>query len=658
MLQFSIGLSALQSAQQALQVVGNNVANASTPGYHRQTVQMQALSPMVVNGQAFGRGVELSGVQRVVDQQIETALTAQGTTNSYTDTLQTTLSQLQSLIPTDSSSISSQLGTLFNDLQTASSQLNTGASRQVVIADATSIAQQFNSLSNSMSTMRNGLDQSIQGSVDKLNPLLQQIANLNTQIAAQENAGVVPNDLLDERDQLVNNVAQQIPIQTQDSGQGEITVLQSGVPLVIGGEYRQLVVNQDKSGNISVSVDKSTQPLTLDGGELGAYLDARSTELPKYQDMLDTLARQVSAAFDGIQSTGFSVGGGYTQVLGQRAANSVDVPLNSAGLSFPVQAGTLVIGVTNTTTGQRTLTQVSIDPATQSLTDVANAIGGAIPNLQAFVSKQAGTLSLMADPGYAIDFAGGVSSAPTTSFSAGTTVTATTGGSFTGATNDVYKFTFLSSGTVGVTPGLQAQVTDQAGDILGTIDVGQGYSAGQPITGPNGVTLSLSAGNVTAGDSLSTLVSGQPDSSGILTALGLNTFFSGTDASSLRVNSQLARNPDLLATSQTGQPGDTSNLQRFVGLQNAKLMNNGSQTLIQNFTQFVSTLGSQVSALNEQASTNQVLTRQLQNQQQTASGVNVNDEMMSLIQYQQMFQSASQYISAINSMYEQLFQSL
>ena len=658
MLEFSIGVSALQAAQRAMGITGNNVANANTAGYHRQVVKLAAQSPMQLGGQSYGRGVEVIDVQRAYSQQLEAAITSQGTQNGFVDSLSASMSQLQSFIPTDTSSIANQLGSIINSLQQATSQLGNSASRVNIVTTAQSLTRQFNTLAGNMDQMRTSLDASINASVNSINPMLKQVADLNAQIATFVDQGVSPNDLLDKRDQLVNTIAQQIPIDAQPGAQQQVTILQSGAPLVIAGDANQIQCALDKSGAMKISVRKGTTPLEIDSGSLGGMLQARNNELPDFRQRLDVLARAIAKQFDAIQSTGVGVDGAFTQLSGQRNVLNTSAMLDSAGLAYPPQAGNITIGLTNIATGQRTMVTVAIDPSTQSLKDAANAIGAAVPNVQAFVNDQAGTLSMFAAPGYKFDFTGGIDAKPSTAFSAGTTVTATTGGLPTAGVNDTYKFTFQSSGTVGVTPGLQAQVTDNLGNVIGVVNVGQGYEAGQPIDGPNGMTLTLSTGTVTAGDSLSANTIGNPDSAGLLGALGLNTFFAGNDAASIRVSDQLLADPDRLATSQTGLPGDTSNLQRFVGLQDLKLLGGGTQRLSDYFNKMVSDIGSQVSGLNQQADTNQVLTTRLQDQQQSQSGVDINEEMVQVIKYQQMFQSAAKFISAVNDMLQQLFQSL
>ena len=658
MLEISIANSMLLASQRGMQVTGNNVANASTPGYHRQIIQFAAQQPMELDGQSYGRGVEITDVQRAYSDQLESTITAQTTRNGYVDSLKTSLAQLQSSLPTDASSISSLLGNVFNGMQQASSQLGNIASRKMVIANASVLAQQFNTLAANMDQMRTSVDAQITATVNATNPLLSQIADLNAQIASITDQGISPNDLIDTRDQLINTVAEKIAVEVQPGVSGQVTLLQSGTPLVIGGAAQKLHLALNSSGKMVVSTQGGKVPLTITEGSLGGLLDVRDHRLPDVRQNLDTLARSVAQAFDEVQATGLGVDGGFTQLTGQRSVLDVTVPLNAAEASFPPRAGSLFVTMTNSSTGQKTMTEVKIDPATQSLNDLAASIGTTVPNLQVFVSKESGTMTLLAAPGYKVDFAGGIDPNPTTSFSAGTTATATMGGEFTGGTNDAYTYTFLSSGTVGVTPGLQARVTDQAGNVLGTFNIGQGYEAGQPMEGPNGVTLTLSTGDVTAGDSLSAKVVGQPDSSGILTTLGINSFFSGIDAGTMKVNSLLTSNPNALATSRSGQPGDTSNLQRFVDLQDQQRMASGTETMSSFFNQMVADVGTQVSSLDQQSSTNQILTTRLKEQQQSVSGVNVNEEMLNIIKYQQMFQSAAKYVSAVNDMYQQLFHSI
>ncbi len=136
MIQFSIGVSALQAAQQGLALAGNNLANASTPGYHRQIAQFSALSPTQYYGQSIGTGVEMSDINRIVSEQLETALTQQYGVNAFTDTSIQIGSQLEQTIGSGSTSPSSQLEQLLNQIQALSGNPTNPAGLQSTITSA------------------------------------------------------------------------------------------------------------------------------------------------------------------------------------------------------------------------------------------------------------------------------------------------------------------------------------------------------------------------------------------------------------------------------------------------------------------------------------------------------------------------------------------
>ena len=180
--------------------------------------------------------------------------------------------------------------------------------------------------------------------------------------------------------------------------------------------------------------------------------------------------------------------------------------------------------------------------------------------------------------------------------------------------------------------------------------------AGIPIehwTLANGAKVTLTPGAVATGDSFTTKVVGQPDSAGILTALGLNTFFSGDDAATMRVNDELLADPDRLATSRSGLVGDSSNLQRLISLRDGPSMN-GQSTFTEYFNQTLGEIGSEVSFLNQLDETNQLLTDRISDEIQSVSGVDPNEEMVQVLKYQRMFQMAAKYINTVNQTLDEL----
>lgn len=651
---YSIGASALDAAQTALNLIGNNLANANTPGYHRQIADLTEANPTQIANISVGGGVQVSDTRRQISNLLETAITNQTFTLANTTAQLNSLQQLQSDLTPSSGSIHDQIEQFFNDVNKLATNPSDTTQRTVVIGDANNLANTFNSLSNSLSQVQSGLDSQLSNGISDINSLAQRIAQLNDKI---ENASInsgPPNDLLDQRDQLVNQLAGDINVQVIPQKLNQVNILAGGAPLVVGNQSQTLQYSITNANQGQVTESGSSTPLAVSGGQVGGLLAVRNSSLQQVQTQLDTLAGSLVQQVDSIQATGLSLSGPATFLSGSRGVNNPNAPLDKAGLAFPPQAGTLYVSVTDQSTGTRTLTPVDINPATQSLNDVAAALSS-VPNIQAITDPQTGTLQVLAKPGYAFDFAGRLPSAPDTSGYTGT-ATPQVAGPYTGTNNDTYSFQVVGSGTVGVTPSLALQVKNASGNVINTLNIGQGYSPGTPLSVANGITVNLASGTANNGDTFSTPVVAQPDSSGILTALGLGTFFTGSKASDITVQPALLSNPGLLAASRNGDSGDNSNLTRLAALQNQPLLANGTQTLSQGYEAIIGNVATQVQSLSNQQTSQQALAQQLQTQQQGISGVDPNEELVNLLNYQQAFQIASEYIGTINTTLQALNQ--
>ncbi len=273
------------------------------------------------------------------------------------------------------------------------------------------------------------------------------------------------------------------------------------------------------------------------------------------------------------------------------------------------------------------------------------------------MNSQTGTLTILAQPGYGFDFAGQLPTSPDSTTISGTTVP-TLGGTYTGSNNDDLTFQVQGSGTVGVTPNLTLNVTNSAGNQVASLNIGQGYVPGSDLQVGDGVTVQLASGTANDDDQFKTQVVAQPDTAGILSALGLNSFFSGSTASDIGVQPALLNDPSQLAASTSGQPGDSTNLQKLANLVNQPTLANGSQTLDQFGEGVIGKIGLQVQNLTQQQSDQQALAQSLQTQQQSISGVDPNQELVQLVQYQQSYQLAAHYIDIVNQNTATLVQTL
>ncbi len=649
---YSIGVSALDAAQAALNMIGNNLANASTPGYHDQVMDLTEAYPSQIANISVGGGVQVADVRRLISNPLETAITNQTFSLGDTAAQLNTLQQVQTYLSPSSGSVHDAIEQFFNDVNKLATNPSDTTQRTVVLQDAQDLATTFNSLSTSLTQVQTGLDSQLNNSVSDINALAKQIAQLNGEIRDATAGGAIPNNLLDQRDQLINQLAGDINVQVVPGDLNQVNVLAGGAPVVVGDQSQSLQYSLASGNQGQVTAAGSSTPLTVTGGQVGGMLAVRNQSLANVQTQLDTLAGAVAQQIDEVQATGLGLSGPSTMLTGTRGVNNVNAPLDNAGLAFPPQAGTLYVSVTNLSTGTRTLTPVSIDPATQSLNDVAAALS-AVPNIQAVTNPQTGTLQVLAQPGYAFDFAGRLPSSPNTSGFTGT-ATPQVGGQYTGANNDTYTFQVSGSGTVGVTPNLSLVVKDSGGNTLATLNIGQGYTPGTALTAANGITVQLASGTANNGDTFSTPVVAQPDTSGILASLGLGTLFTGSTAATLAVQPAVLNNPNLLATSRNGDSGDNSNLLRLGALQTQPVLANGTQTLTQGYDSIVGNVAIQVQSLTTQQTSQQALGQQLQTQQQNISGVDPNQELVNLMNFQQQFQSASEYIGTVNTTLQSL----
>lgn len=638
-----IGLSALNVTQRLIDLTGQNIANANTPGYHRQTGDLAAKS----YGLPIGAGVELRGIRRATDSLLDDAVTRNTIDLQNVTSQLTTLRQIQTVLAPGDGSLDTLLDRFFNQVDQLASHPDDQAQRRVVLGALSGVTNKINELQTNFAQLRQGLDSQVGQVVNQINTLTPQIADLNSQIQRATSQGLTVNDLLDQRDGLISQLSKYIDVRVINQDLGQKTVLAGGVPVVIGNQTTQLQFSVDANNHANITAAGSPQaPINVTGGQAAGLLSVRNNVLPDYQSRLNNLSQQLVLGLDEIHATGIGLTGPLTQASSYRPVSNTGVPLAQAQLGFPPQPGTLTVSVTNLATGQRVTRQLNIDPNTQSLQNLASAFSS-IPNLQGVVNAQTNTLTVIAQPGYAFDFAGRLATQPDTVNVTGTAAPQISG-NYTGTTNDNYTFGVVGSGTVGVTPNLTLQVKNGSGSVIASYNIGQGYSPGTNLPAINGVVAKIGAGTVNNNDNFTVKVTAQPDTANILTALGLNTLFVGDKASNLGVRPDLLANPQLLNGSTTGQAGDGSNFQRLSHLRDATLLNNGTQTFRQYYASLVGDVGTQTQQASQKQTAKQALGQQLTAQQQGIEGVDPNEELVLLTQYQRSFQTAAKYIGVIN----------
>ena len=209
------------------------------------------------------------------------------------------------------------------------------------------------------------------------------------------------------------------------------------------------------------------------------------------------------------------------------------------------------------------------------------------------------------------------------------------------------------TGTVGTGSAL-IRVTDSTGKILANLDVGSSYTAGDYLQITDGVSINFGAGAIAVGNDIAIDVTNDPDTSNVLSALGINTFFDGNDASSIGVSQYIVDDVTRIGAASTGSPGDNTNALRILDLQNLKLTN--SSTFNDFLHGSVAQLGIETAERASEKNSFEALLTNLDNRRQEISGVSIEEEMINTIRFQQAFQASAKYLSTIKEISNMLMQ--
>lgn len=314
----SIGQSALAAAQAGINTTGHNIANSATPGYNRQVIVQGAAQAQNFGFGFLGQGVEVSTVKRVYNEFLGNQVQSAQTTKSGLDSYYTQISQINNMLADPTTGLSPALQEFFTGLQNVASNPTLIPARQSALSSAESLASRFQSMAGRLDEIRQSLNGQIQSSVADINAYGAQIAQLNDAIGKVERAsGQPPNDLLDQRDQLLMDLNKQIKVTVVTQGSDYNVFIGNGQPLVVGVSTYTLtnVASPTDPGKIEVAYRASNGNLVslaesaLSGGELGGLLEFRSQSLEPAQNALGRVAIGLAGTFNTQHQAGFDLGG-------------------------------------------------------------------------------------------------------------------------------------------------------------------------------------------------------------------------------------------------------------------------------------------------------------------------------------------------------------
>jgi flagellar hook-associated protein 1 FlgK len=310
-----IAAHALDVDQGALNVTSNNIANASTPGYSREVVNLTEQTPIQSGNLTFGTGVDLKNIQSVRDQILTILIAQQSTQQSGAQTQLNAMQQVQGLFSDPTSGIGASLTAFFNSINQLSTNPTDTAQRQAVITAAQNLVGSFNQTAQTLSQVQSSLNQSVANSVDQINGLTQQIAKLNAKVGQMQQLGQDPGSFLDQENQLINQLSQLTNITEIKTEHGLTLTTGDGTALVVGNQSFDLSVGNGLNGMQDVFAQGQDITSTIHGGSLGGTIQVRDQDIPAILSQLNTLAGDFATSFNAAQAMGFDLNGNPGQAL-------------------------------------------------------------------------------------------------------------------------------------------------------------------------------------------------------------------------------------------------------------------------------------------------------------------------------------------------------
>lgn len=615
------GSSALIAFQRALATISNNVANANTPGYSREQAVLSA-KPGQFQGYGFiGAGVDVTTVQRTVDSLLTGQLQQSSGELGRLTALDTPANAVAQYFSDAGTGIARPMSNFFDSLQAVASNPTSVAARQALLGSAKNLANTFNSAQSQLQQVDTQVDQGLAAGVATVNQLSKQIAALNQQIVAQSANGQPPNDLLDQRDQLVLQLSNDIGATAAPQDNGAISVFTSGgQALVLGTQTQTLTTVSDpfQPSRHSLALSTAGGPVVLPdssvSGALGGLLQVRHTVVDPAQAQLGQMAAGVAAAVNAQNRAGMDLYG------------------NMGGDVFTTPTPAVFSNKGNT--GSATLT-----------TSVSSA--GALGTSD-FVLNFDGTnwAATDASTGAAVALSGnGTTASPFVVNGVDVVV----GGSAAAGDSFLVRPTAQAAGQLGVA------ITDP-----------NRIAAASPVKTAAAVanTGNANLGQVTVVDAsnpnLRTPVTIQFTSATTYTINGSGSYAytSGAPISmngwSVSISGTPATGDAFTVASNTPNSSDNANANLLAGLDGVNLLNGGTTTLTQAVSQLTSSVGSTASQADYALNARTAINTRLTNQANSVSGVNLDEEAANMVRFQQAYEAASQIINVAN----QTFQSL
>lgn len=338
-----LGKRGLNAHSQSLHTAGHNLSNASTEGYSRQRVKLGSMEPLYapqlnrenVPGQ-IGQGVQIESVERVRDNLLQGRIVSQGDDLSFWKTRDHYVLMMEQIYnEPDDTSVRKLMDNFWIGWQELSAHPEEMASRAAVLRRGEALIDGINERYTRLKEVATLLNDDIIVSVGEVNSKLSEIAELNVQIQKSRALGDNPNDLLDRRDLLVEQVSQYVDITVDNRDPDEYQIHTGGRHLVQGDRvfYLDAVPNQENEGYVDVVWRHTGEVTGFTTGKLGALTDLRDTDVRGEIQKLDLMTQNFTDMVNDVHRQAFGLNGrtGIDFFVEQPAINNLSGNIDLSG---------------------------------------------------------------------------------------------------------------------------------------------------------------------------------------------------------------------------------------------------------------------------------------------------------------------------------------
>lgn len=627
----STSVSGLLAFQQALDVTSNNISNASTPGYSVETANLAEQPGQYTGAGYIGGGSYVQSVTRAYNAQLtQQVRTSQSSYSSY-NTLSTQAQQIDKMLSDPTTGLSASLQSFVNAMQSVSTSPTSTSARQALLGQGQALAQQLNSYDTQIGQYGSQLESQISTDVSQINTLATNIAGLNQQIASANANGQTPNQLLDQRGKLIDQLSQYVTVQTVSQTNGSTDVyIGNGQALVAGGSAQQLTTIPGSFDPTQLDVGiKNASGVTdltheMTGGELGGLLSARSQVLTPTQNALGRISVALATIVNQQQQSGMTLNGTAGQPMFTVGAVQV---LPDTGNS-----GSAAVSATRTS-----LSQLTTDNYELKYTGGAWQLNDLTTEQQVAMTGSGTAASPFQAAGMSLVVSGTPRSNDSFLISPTATATSGLGMQLTDpsqvAAASLVQATAAASNTGTGTIG-SAAVTDPANYVSGTYTVS--------FTSPTAYT-------VTTGSPATTVTSGTYASGTPITFNGQQLTLTGSPA---------AGDSFTVKPNSAANTGDNSNMLAMISGLSAKSLDGGATSTSGAATNLISQVGVLTQQAQNNASAQQAVNQEAATARSNATGVNLDQQAADMLRYQQAYQAMAQVISMSNQMFTSLIQAV